>query len=71
MDVRKDADDALPTHPSVTGEAEEAELEAAAREQAAEGAAELDAEIARRESGEVRGRPGSGLGAGLARPPPD
>lgn len=36
-----------------------------------EGAAELDAEIARRESGGARAQPGTGLGAGLTQRPPD
>ncbi len=36
-----------------------------------EGAAELDAEIARRESGGGRAQPGTGLGAGLTQRPPD
>jgi hypothetical protein len=38
---------------------------------AGEGAAELDAEIARRESGGAAGHAGTGLGAGLTRRPPD
>jgi hypothetical protein len=36
-----------------------------------EGAADLDAEIARRESGGTRRQPGTGLGAGLVQRPPD
>jgi hypothetical protein len=36
-----------------------------------EGAAELDAEIARREGGGTRDQPGTGLGAGLTQRPPD
>jgi hypothetical protein len=35
------------------------------------GAKELDAEIARRESGGGTGQPGTGLGAGLTQRPPD
>jgi hypothetical protein len=36
-----------------------------------EGAAELDAEVARREGGGAAAQPGTGLGVGLTQRPPD